>query len=282
MTLLPALPVLYARVLNNRPSSDPISPIVTLLPIFVGWSSWPAFFHSIALFQTKIKTTRFDSSRHFQCLWNVDTTWQGSDDTRQIFSRPSKITVLASVLSILTKESICWPWRAQQARPLTGKINFQDKCSFKQVAACEMIPVTILPWIQSVKFTDTSAGNLQLHWCGIHVRWALIDLFDEIQLLRWWIDKLGINYRSLSNVYFWDWNWKLKPWGNLSSLIWPGGKNLLAGGVVEAPGTTGGARVVVNTLWARWPAKSPAIRNRCCWWELSKGLTKGDSGTVSS
>ena len=194
----------------------------------------------------------------------------------------ANITVLASVLSILTKESICWPWRAQQARPLTGKINFQDKCSFKQVAACEMIPVTILPWIQSVKFTDTLAGNLQLHWCGIHVRWALIDLFDEIQLLRWWIDKLGINYRSLSNVYFWDWNWKLKPWGNLSSLIWPGGKNLLAGGVVEAPGTTGGARVVVNTLWARWPAKSPAIRNRCCWWELSKGLTKGDSGTVSS
>ena len=54
-----------------------------------------------------------------------------------------------------------------------------------------------------------------------------------------------------------DWNWKLNPAGNLSSLICPLGKCLMAGSVVGAPG--GGRGVVVKILWARRPARSPAF-----------------------
>ena len=97
-------------------------------------------------------------------------------------------------------------------------------------------------------------------------------------------NKLDISYGShfVVSSYFWLWNWKLNPAGNLSSLIWPGGKNFLGSGVVGAPGTRIGAWVVVNTLWARWPARSPAIRNCWFWWDESKGFTKGESGMVSS
>ena len=50
---------------------------------------------------------------------------------------------------------------------------------------------------------------------------------------------------------------------HLSSLIWPLGKNLVGAGVVEAPGGSSGALVVVNTRWASRPARSPAFSIGC-------------------
>ena len=62
-------------------------------------------------------------------------------------------------------------------------------------------------------------------------------------------------------MIIYDWNWKLNPWGNLSSLIWPLGKALTGTGVVGAPGR--GAGVVVKIRWANRPARSPAFSMGC-------------------
>ena len=55
---------------------------------------------------------------------------------------------------------------------------------------------------------------------------------------------------------------KLNPSANLSSLIWPGGKNLFGLGVVGTP--MGAGLAVVKVLPASSPARLPASKS-CCW-----------------
>lgn len=79
------------------------------------------------------------------------------------------------------------------------------------------------------------------------------------------IDKIqGLHYlrQLFKHFNYCDLKLKLNPSANLSSLIWPGGKNLPGRGVVGSP--MGAGLAVVKVLPASSPARSPA--SKCfCW-----------------